>query len=339
MHSITLIIPGLLPPPAAVTETDLPDCKTLNRWLARSDRRSCQSDYYRLLFDCFGIKPATDADYPIAPLAYYAETGADPGYCMRADPVHLSPGREGLILVDDSLIGIQADEAEVLAGDLRPWIGELGAELHTPNPARWYLAFPEPPCIQTVPLSDVTGRDISSHLPTGSEQTRWRQFFNELQMVLHESAVNREREKRGRHTVNSLWFWGGGALPLAGHAPFDSCFSDDPFVRGLALLHDTSAASLPDSAEELLRQVGDADAVLVTDERLRQHQAYDNAAVWLGYLEALERDWMRPLDQAIWHGKLRQLNIITGGERFVCRRGQRWRFWRREGLGRVPRRS
>ncbi|MDZ7736772.1 MAG: hypothetical protein U5P41_12255 [Gammaproteobacteria bacterium] len=332
MQSITFIIPDLLPSPAAITENDLPDCQTLVRLLARADRKTCSRDYYQLLFDLFGMNIADDADQPIAPLGYFAESGAGTEYCLRADPVHLSASGEGVVLLDNFMIGLQAQEAGDIAVDLQPYLDEVGGRLYTPHPGRWYITFAEPPRIQTTPLPQVLGRDVSTALPAGPDRTRWRQLFNELQMVLHTSAVNEKREKRGMLAVNSLWFWGLGTLPPKGHAEFDACFSDDPFVRGLAVLHDIPAAPLPVSAAELREQAGAAEHILVSDDRARQYQSYGDAPGWLGYVMALESDWLQPLDSALRRGRLNRLELSTGGMMFSYRRRHQWRLWRRESL-------
>ncbi len=329
MSSITFILPDLLPPSAAVTEADLPDCITLTRLLGRADRSDCSRDYYRLLFELFGMTPSPEADYPVAPLAYLAETGDQPQYCLRADPVHLSTSRDGMALMDDSMIGLQADEAEALAQELQPLFEGFNATLSTPHPAHWYINCPEMPAIRTTPLPQVVARDVSTALPVGTDQTRWRQLFNEIQMVLHTCEVNEARSRQGRLPVNSLWFWGLGALPDRGYGAFDQCFSDDPFVRGLSRWHDQPAMPLPDSATAMLEQAGQAQHILVVDDSARRMKSYDDVPGWLDVIDQLERQWLLSLDNALGRGAIKQLRIIIPGIQFICRRHHYWYFWRR----------
>lgn len=329
MQGITLIIPGLLPPPAAITEAELPDCKTLTRLLSRAAQGDCSRDYYRLLFELFSMTLDAEADYPVAPLGYLAETGNRPQYCLRADPVHLSASREGMALMDNSMIGLQAEESGALALELQPLLAAFNATLSTPHPAHWYINCPEKPAIRTTPLPKIVGRDVSTALPVGTDQTRWRQLFNELQMVLHTCEINQTRSRQGRLSVNSLWFWGLGSLPDRGHGEFDCCFSDDPFVRGLGMLHEVPAMPLPDSATTVLEQAGQARHILVTDDSARQVTSYGDVPGWLDVLDQLEQRWMVPLDNALRHGEIRQLRIMMPGVQFICRRHQQWCFWRR----------
>jgi len=332
MPSITLVLPGLLPVPPVVTDNDLPGCRTLARLLTRADRAQCSPDYYRQLFDCFGMQPDEGQDYPVAPVGYLAETGCQPQYCLRADPVHLSASRDGMALMDNAMIGLQPHEAEALAAELQPLFSEFQAELVTPHAAHWYINSAEPPAICTTPLPDVIARDVSTALPVGDDQTRWRQLFNEIQMVLHTCEVNEARSRRGQLPVNSLWFWGGGTLPARGAAAFDYCFSDDPFVRGLGLLHEQSVDILPESIDTLLGQAEQAQHILVTDATARRLKSYDDVPKWLGLLEQLEQNWFLPLEAAQKRGRLQQINIVIDGTRYAYRRRHQWRFWRRGSL-------
>lgn len=332
MPSITLVLPGLLPAPPVVTDNDLPACRLLTRLLSRADRSPCLRDYYRQLFAGFGMQPDDGRDCPIAPLGYLAETGRQPRYCLRADPVHLSASREGMALMDNAMIGLQPDEAEALANQLQPLFSEFQAELVTPHAAHWYINSTDSPAIRTTPLPDVIARDVSTALPVGDDQTRWRQLFNEIQMMLHTCEINEARSSRGQLPVNSLWFWGGGTLPAAGAAAFDYCVSDDPFVRGLGLLHDQAVDVLPASAEAVLEKAARGQHILVTDDTARRLKNYDDVPNWLGFLEKLEQNWLLPLQAAQKSGRIQQINVIIDGNHYAYRRRHQWRFWRRSAI-------
>ena len=45
------------------------------------------------------------------------------------------------------------------------------------------------------------------------EGRRWRALLSEAQVVLHNHPLNAQRVAAGLAPVNSLWFWGAGALP------------------------------------------------------------------------------------------------------------------------------
>lgn len=330
MPGITFIIPGFLPAPAAITAADLPACPYLQKLLARADRLAQSTDSHAQLLAQFGC-PA-DAVTPFAALSHLADRGEPRSNVLRADPVHLSAGREGVMLFDNTMLQLQADEAESLAEAVRPLLAEFAAELEVAAPDRWYLRCQQPASISTWPLMQVIGRDVSDRLPTGDDRTRWRQLFNEIQMTLHEAPANQARERRGQLPVNSLWFWGEGDLPAAGTTAYDACFSNDPIVQGLAQWRDIAFRPLPAGLDELLAQPAAVTAqpsLLVLDNRAERFHAYQDAAGWLQFLERFEQDWAQPLYRALRRGRLSSVQILAGDQQYHCRRRHIARFWRR----------
>lgn len=331
MHSITLIIPGLLPLPPGMEREHLPDTSALDRLLARADRFDASENYYQLLFEQFGLTAEPQPDYPLAALSHLADTGQAEGLWLRADPVHLSAGREGMVLFDSHMLHVEPEEARELSAALKPLLDEPeGMMLEMVHPHRWYLRLDQPPGIQTIPLAGVRGRDVSTRLPYGSDQTRWRQLFNESQMLLHETGVNSERARRGVLPVNSLWFWGPGELPRpASDCRIDAVFSDDVVVHGLAALHGVATHALPAGVSDVLQQANRAERILIVNDRGWAFSDYLDVGGWLAFIETLERDWMAPLYKALQRGRLRQLDILVPGYGFRVVPRHLWRFWRR----------
>lgn len=330
MRSITLIIPGLLPPPPGVTREHLPATPMLDRLLARADRLRIAEDYYRLLFERFDLEINPSMDYPLAALSHLADAGHADGLWLRADPVHLSAGSEGMVLIDGHMLKIGPDEAEALAGVLQPWLAELGATIEVLHPQRWYLHLKQQPAIQTTPLTAIRGRDVSMALPCGRDRTRWRQLFNEIQMLLHEMRINRDRSRRGALTVNSLWFWGLGELPQpAARCEPDMVFTDDAVARGLAQLYKVSVKSLPATGDDCLLQAEGAERLLIVNDEGWAFGQYGDADGWLAFIELLERDWLRPLYQGLRWGRLRRFDILLPGAGFRIVSRHLWRVWRR----------
>ncbi|WP_259057665.1 hypothetical protein [Methylohalomonas lacus] len=336
MPAITFIIPGFLPAPAAITAADLPACPYLQKLLARADQRPQSRDSHEYLLAQFGCPADTVAPY--AALSHLADRGETRSNVLRADPVHLSAGREGVMLFDNTMLQLQADEAESLAETVRPLLTEFAAELEVAAPERWYLLCEQPIAITTQPLMQVIGRDVSDRLPTGDDRTRCRRLFNEIQMTLHEAPVNQTRERRGQLPVNSLWFWGEGDLPALGTTAFDACFSNDPLAQGLARWRDIPVRSLPANLGELLAQPAAATAqpsLLVLDNRAERFHAYQDAAGWLQFIERFEQDWAQPLYRALRRGQLSSIDILPGDSHYHCRRRHVARFWRRPSAARL----
>ncbi len=171
----------------------------------------CEDGLEAALCQRLGIQK--QQDWPVAPVALQADGGA-PGsdWWLRADPVHLAVMRDRIVLGDNAMLRLGQDEADALAASIA---AHFGAEFSPQplRPLRWYLRLPQPPQLETTPLSCATGREVGPLLPRGAEALSYRTLMNELQMLLHAHPVNLAREARGELPVNSLWLWGGGTLP------------------------------------------------------------------------------------------------------------------------------
>jgi hypothetical protein len=135
-----------------------------------------------------------------------------------------------------------------------------------------------------------------------------------MQMLLHASPVNTRRTEQGLLTVNSLWFWGGGGLPVAAsESGWDRVVADDPLARGLARLHGVEAEA---AASTTLAFVAEENRVLwqVTVESL----------------ELTEQQLFGPLLAMLRSGELADLVIaLPGLGRWYIDRAALRRWWRR----------
>ncbi|MEX0828277.1 MAG: hypothetical protein WD005_04930 [Haliea sp.] len=323
MRSLSLIIPDLLPIPAGIQSRDLPITPCLNRLLSRSDRQSAPHDYADMLAHIAGI----DTTLPIAALRYQNDSQRIPQeYCLCADPVHLAPGREGMVLFDSGHFSLQQAEVAALSAAIAPLLKESGYRLETPVPDRWYLLSEQPFGITSSALYNVAGGDIGMHLPTERE---WRQFFNELQMLLHECEVNQARETRGELPINSLWFWGEGDMPALespGKEKSATWFTHEACAAGLANQLQHACHAQPD-CQQALAAVANGNVNVVFD-RLPASGGCADAASWLAFLEHLETDWCGPLYHALQSGRLQVLKLYLPGYMHVIRRRDLLRFWR-----------
>lgn len=248
------------------------------------------------LFERFGARARRGL--PVAPYTMLADGGVpEDHFWMRADPVHLSVGVDGLRL-DGAALEVTRVEADALAGALNRHFGDALA-FHALRPERWYVRLPAAPDIDTTPPSAARGASIGDKLPSGADATRYHALMNEAQMALHEHPVNTEREVRGAPSVNSVWFWGGGVLEAPQARSYSAVLAHDPLARGLA-----RAARIPD--RPLPR---DGRAMLA---------ALPAEGVALAVLDAapspaLERDWFEPLLAALREGRLGMLSLCFSG--------------------------
>lgn len=248
------------------------------------------------LFERFGARAQRGC--PVAPFTLLADGGV-PGddFWMRADPVHLNVGLEGLALDSAALVLTRA-EADALTAALNRHFGE-GPSFHAPRPERWYARLSCAPDLDTTPLSAARGGVIADKLPSGADATSFRALMNEMQMLLHEHPVNAEREARGAPTVNSVWLWGGGVLEAPKTQTYSVVLAHDPLARGLARAAGIPERPLPRDGGAMLAALPAEGVALVVLDALPGAE--------------LERDWFKPLLTALREGRIGMLSLSLPG--------------------------
>jgi hypothetical protein len=230
---------------------------------------------------------------------------------LRADPAYVQPDINGARMLACGDLGLSIEECQELLAPIKPLFGNEGFPISAPVPQRWYLMLPRDSRLPTFASpEDVLGDDLEPHLPAGDAGRRWRRLLNEAQIILHNHPLNASRIAHGKLPVNSLWFWGGGALPdfvsMEGHA-----YGDEALLRGLAELAKSPARPLPARWSPTLRE-----AEALVDLRTLHEVA------------TLARDWVVPAAAALRNEDRLHLDFADGSG-FTIARSQRWRFWRR----------
>ena len=289
---------------------------TVAHWLARGD---CLADAAHgreaALRECFAIDAA---ELPTAALTRSIDADdAGEARWLRADPAYVMADAVTLRLLACGNVGLSADETEAFAQTLKPLFGDAGFAFDAPHAERWYLR-----CERGAKLpkfsapEEALGDDLANHLPEGDDARRWRSLLNEAQITLTQHPVNAQRARRGLPPVNSLWFWGAGVLPQRVHCGFDRIVSDDEVVVSLAKLG--GVLFFPRQQETPFPWgAGQKQSILVDLADQRD-------------VAALDRDWLRPMADALQRGQIAQLDLLfESGERYVVKTAHRWRFWRR----------
>lgn len=296
----------LLPARTRLVGQALPD--DVARALGRSDRSDTDAGERAQLRRQFQLVPD---HWPIAALTRQRDAGDAAGArWLRADPVRVSPDMTGArMLAHGESLGLSAEDAANLLPALKPLFGDAGMPLDAPHPARWYLRLPlEAQLPEFAPVDDVLGDDLFAHLPHGDAGRRWRALLSEAQVLLHNHPWNAQRVSQGKPPVNSLWFWGAGALPDFVRTGFRQVKGNDVLLQSLAQAAGVDASHAGGE--------GGVDA-LIDLRHLRN-------------LDLLCRDALRPLLEALRKSELDTLTLdFEDGGLFALRREQRWRFWRR----------
>jgi hypothetical protein len=310
IRDLCLIVPGLL-------DTRPPLPAALGRLLARADPAPlvCGDGYEAMLCRLFGLGAEPGRDLPIAALTHLVDFDADhEGIWMRADPVHLRADLGRLRLFDSAGLDITREEALGLAAELASLLAEHGLSLQIGrDPTRWYLRLPRLPEIATRPPGAALGAHIDPYLPSGPERRSWHRLQNDVQMVLHGSPINAARQGRGEAPVNSLWFWGAGALPAPLPGLYAQIWADEPLPVGLARHGGVLHAPVPETAAGLLGSGAISGAGL--------------AVLTPG--TGLDERWFAPLLAMLKRRALRRLCLYTEMRGYTVTWAGAWRVWRR----------
>lgn len=341
--NLQLLIPSLLwsedAPPEIYRDLRLPALETL---LAKSVLTAEGESHGMEAWLCRAFNIAKQLDWPVAPITLQADGAenikAGNDYWLRADPVHLRIERGQVVLADSRIFRISPAEAQEFTGLLNRHFAGNNLTFLPLHPDRWYLRLAATPALQTHSLSQVAGKNINHLLPFGADSSTWHGVFNEIQMLLHEYPLNQAREVRGELTINSVWFWGGGIMPLVTNNVYTKVWSNDVFARALALASHTDFAELPpsavvwQSAESTKPADNSAGNHLVVLDSLSGKAQYGDAYGWRESLKGLEQNWFAPLLAGLKQGRINQLTVTTIGEHgasnFTVNRGDLWKFWR-----------
>lgn len=328
---LEFVVPGLLGP---VTDADAVarlglEVPSLARLLSRADAGTAtRAEALAPVFEAFGV---SGPDWPVAAVARLGESdGAGIGqgdrWWVRADPVHLRVDTTHARLFGGYALGLTAEETASLIERLNALYADDGLQFEAPAPDRWYIACPRASDLRVAPPDRVAGRNVDAFMPEGEDARAWRAWLNEVQMLLHEAPVNREREQRGALPVNSVWVWGGGRCPDIDAAP-DRVWADEPAALGLARLAGIETADVPERPPTGAWPDGQT---LVVDTRARDALVHGEIEAWLEHLAALERDWFAPLLAALQRGRMEHITLSPGdGRRLDVTRAGLRRFWRR----------
>ena len=333
-HSITLYIPGLFAPggdpaqlAALLKAMPFSDLTELELLLARAQRqRGGPMSDEQQLFSLFGITTAA-GDWPVAAVTRLADTGErDSSYWLRADPVHMQPNRDQVVMFGNRQLNVSREEMAQLRDEFNRLFAEDGLTLETPVSNRWYLRVELQPRLTTTPLHEVLGHNIDPHLPHGADALHWHKLLSEVQMLFHGSSVNQQRRQRRQPEINSLWLWGGGVLPVTGVVQWQQIWSNEVLSRGLARLAQVAESTLPATAEEWLEQATESGYHLVIIDGARH---LEELVEWWEFVQSLNESWFAPLLTALKRGDLNTITLISDGQRFELNRKQLGRWWKR----------
>ncbi len=330
MRSLTVFIPGLFGPDIAIHSDDLPSLPALNWFLSRGVCQNIQqvSASYTLC-DLFGLPANKSGDYPIAAISRLSDDNQHPeGLWLRADPVHVSADRDGLILIDNNRFALTQSDALALAADINLLFEPYGITIEVPVETRWYLRVSENYEIKTVPVDSIVGKDILPFMPTGDDRINVIQLMNDIQMTLHNSDVNKRREEEKQLPINSVWFWGYGELPKIIDRHWSFVYGDEMLAKGLAMVAATPFEVLPDSYENIENKGSSYNGLIVINA-FQKFSYYHDLEGWLEALMNAESNWFMPIWNALNSRQLDEFIIRTDMNSIFLDKKSRFKFWKK----------
>ena len=308
----------------------------LEKWLSRGifEKRSNQEDS---IFSELGLAEFTNKDKPYAALSLLAENISEielnkKSYWLRADPVNLQPDGDTALLASHVEIDLTQNEADKLVAQINAHFINEPWQLFAFAPHRWYLRLDNPADLKTTPLQKVLGEDINQFSPTGNDADYWFKIINELQMLIHGSNVNFERESRNMWTANSVWLWGGGFFPeLKSNSHYDKIFTHNLIYSGIANHCGLDVAPLKQHTpfnNALSQQFKDKNNFVVLDTLSDQLQNRD-LYTFVQKLNALENDFLNYANSLLLNGTIDTLKLITDAGIFTITKKHLKRWWKR----------
>jgi hypothetical protein len=296
----------------------------LRKILSRADQTSLAvTDRQALVF--YLLTGKVQATPPVAALRALADNlqPTDDAYWLCADPVHLHPDLDHLLLFSGESFAPTPAQAGQLVAELNQLFHEDGFEFIVGTPERWYLRCRQDPDVSFTAINKVFGQNILPFMPAGKDEVLWRRYLNEIQMQMTASEVNQQRAESGMAEINSVWCWGGGRLPECSPTVFSRVYTQQAFTRGLARHMHVAVEAVPDSSGQCLMH----DAVQLIE--FTELPERDDLQGMMQFLVSLQREYLSSLWSAIKSGKLDELVIYFAGQRFCLNRKVMRRWWRR----------
>lgn len=219
-----IVLPGALPDPRDAKELTsyLPKtAPTLLRWLERSRARSVPADpvlsgctaYEHWELSACGFKPTPGQNFSagLGPLRFQGKLPDDLAIWL-AELVHLSPSRDGAVLLPANTLDITSEQSVALFQSASTLFTDTAFKLAPDSTQHWRIDLPpewQPQCASPSLVSTTT---VNDWWLQDMEGRPWRKLANEIQMLWFEDPVNQMRYQSGQMPVNGLWLFGGASL-------------------------------------------------------------------------------------------------------------------------------
>jgi len=223
-------------------------------------------------------------------------------------------------------LALTQDEANKLVAQINKHFIDEPWQLYTFAPHRWYLRLEKSADLKTTPIKKVLGEDINPFSPTGDAANYWFKIVNELQMLIHGSQVNFERESRNMLTANSIWLWGGGRLPENNlDSYYDRMITNNFVFSGIGYHCGFNVSSLDDSLFENIKTNNNFVVLDMLSEQVQRRDLY----TFVQTLNKLENEFLVHCNELLVMNDIDKIKLITDAGVFIVTKKQLGRWWKR----------
>jgi hypothetical protein len=254
----------------------------------------------------------------------YGLAAAGPGTWCMAQPVHFAAGLDHLRLAPLTQAAPTLDEAGELGACVSSHFGADELTVMAFVHGAWVLRLARSIDCSTQPPDAVVGHDVHDYLPSGRDGARIRSLMNEIQMLLHEHAVNLRRERARQLPVNGWWLWGfGDAAPdnatdaAADRADHWNLRTDDRWLHAVWHALGGDASDVTSVADDMSR--GDTLIALSQPSAGRPEDS----------LTSVDAGLLSTLVSSVRAGAIRSVDVLAGSTTLRVDSSARMQFWRR----------
>jgi hypothetical protein len=317
---LALVLTHFAPPEGDATSQQLPRLPLLERLLSCSARCALATDWRGWLAACaapselaaFSLAAIADASFRGRPIPAPEGTAH-----WLATPVHMFAGLDSVHLHPCGLLSLNSEEQQMLVGDFARVFSDSPWRLESIGHRELLLSGPRLQASAADPAS-LLGDDPSAGLPRGTDGAALRRLGSEIEMWLHEHAINQARLARQQLPVTALWLWGGQPpiVPAGvGRLATPQLYGEDIYAESLWRLQGRQALALSAASQAI-------QAVPVS-------LSSDSVVLLTNGLQQLEQHWLPGALGALRQRRLSALRLIAGTHLFSLSALQLLRFWRR----------
>jgi len=250
-------------------------------------------------------------------------------YWLRADPIMLTVGHNGLFCRGNRVLNVTDDERQSLQELINPHFAEDKLTFILFDSSKGYLKTPTEPTTTFTPLKKLIGSEISNALPSGDNAPFWHGVLTDIQMLLHNCEVNQRRKERGEPEISGLWLWAESELSAKGTDNYSDTdcklYTDDAALSGVL----GKAVNLNEIGTHFDCLQSNNKHIRIYSTELQDASSQDDQHGWLALYQYWFENWIQPAIKAVNKKNCQQLELITD-DGFCYRYNtlSRWCFWR-----------